>query len=207
LQGRAADPDANRNVGALAAKCAVQRQACLPDETLPMAMTNARDPPRSGRRHPGHAPRRGLRRALGAALAAGALGIGAGHAADGVAAFTVAGDGIDAPLAGAVGDAARGRALILARDPANCILCHAVPDPDVRFSGNVGPPLEGVATRLTPAQLRLRIVDSTRLDPRTVMPAYYRIAGLSRVATPYRDKPILTPREIEDLVAYLSTLR
>jgi sulfur-oxidizing protein SoxX len=121
--------------------------------------------------------------------------------------YVVTGDRIEAPLGGTRGDAARGRALVLARDPANCILCHAVPDPDARFAGNVGPPLAGVATRLTAAQMRLRIVDATRLDPRSVMPAYYRIDGLSRVAAPYRGKPILTAQQIEDLVAYLETLR
>jgi sulfur-oxidizing protein SoxX len=153
---------------------------------------------------------RGRARSLPSALALAALACTAlpeaGHA-DAFAEFVVKGDCIDVPLGGVRGDAARGRALVVARDPANCILCHAVPDPDVRFAGNVGPPLAGVATRLSAAQMRLRIVDSTKLDPRSVMPAYYRIDGLSRVAAAWRGKPILTAQQIEDLVAYLETLR
>lgn len=121
-------------------------------------------------------------------------------------AYTVADGGIAAPLA-AAGDAARGRALIAARDPANCILCHAAADAGVRFSGNLAPPLDGVGARLTQAQLRLRIVDSARLNPQTIMPAYYRSEGLTEVAAAYRGKTILGAQQIEDLVVYLSTLR
>lgn len=154
--------------------------------------------------------RRGRRPATLRTLAFAALvGVASPAAvrADALADFVVRGDRIDAPLGGARGEAGRGRALVVARDPANCILCHAVPDADVRFAGNVGPPLAGVAARLSAAQMRLRIVDSTKLDPRSIMPAYYRIDGLSRVAAPYRGKPILTAQQIEDLVAYLETLR
>lgn len=122
-------------------------------------------------------------------------------------ALAVVGDGVPQPLAADAGDAARGRALLVARDSANCVLCHALPDPAVRFSGNVGPALAGVGARLTPAQLRLRIADSSRLDPDTVMPSYYRVDGLDRVAAQYRGRPVLTAREVEDVVAYLGTLR
>lgn len=122
-------------------------------------------------------------------------------------ALLVVDDGIPAPLAASAGDAARGRGLLVARESANCVLCHALPDAAVRFSGNVGPSLAGIGARLTPAQLRLRIADITRLNPATVMPSYYRTAGLDRVAAPYADRPILTAAEIEDVVAYLSTLR
>lgn len=135
--------------------------------------------------------------ALAAAVVAGAVA---------AQALQVDGDGVREPLA-AGGDAARGRALLVARDSANCVLCHAVPDPAVRFAGNVGPSLAGVGTRLTAAQLRLRIADSTRLDPDTVMPSYYRTDGLDRVATTYQGRPVLTAREVEDVVAYLETLR
>lgn len=122
-------------------------------------------------------------------------------------ALLVEDDGIPAPLANAAGDAARGRGLLVARESANCVLCHAVPDAAVRFAGNVGPSLAGIGTRLSPAQLRLRIADITRLNPATVMPSYYRSEGLDRVAAPYAGQPILTAAEIEDVVAYLSTLR
>ncbi len=121
--------------------------------------------------------------------------------------FTVVGDTIPAPLGNAAGDAARGRSLIVARDAANCVLCHAVTDPAVHYSGNVGPSLDGVAHRLTTAQLRLRIVDILRVNPDSIMPGYYRSGGLDRVAVPYRAKPILDAGQVEDIVAYLATLQ
>jgi sulfur-oxidizing protein SoxX len=126
---------------------------------------------------------------------------------DGVAKYVVTGDGIDAPLDGRVGDATRGRALIVARSAANCVLCHAIPDPELRFAGDVGPSLAGVGTRLSTAQLRLRVVDMQSLAPRTPMPSYHRIDGLADVAPAWRGRPLLTAGEVEDIVAYLSTLR
>lgn len=119
----------------------------------------------------------------------------------------VVGDGIPEPLASERGDVSRGRALLVARESANCVLCHAVPDPAVRFSGDVGPSLSGVGARLTVAQLRLRVADNMRVQPRTIMPSYYKVDGLDRVAEPFRGKPILSATEIEDVVAYLATLR
>ena len=89
----------------------------------------------------------------------------------------------------------------------NCLLCHAIPETGERFMGNVGPPLSHVASRLTEGQLRLRIVDPTRVNASVTMPAYYRTRALDDVATPYRGKPILTAEQIEDAIAYLLTLR
>jgi sulfur-oxidizing protein SoxX len=122
-----------------------------------------------------------------------------------VIAYRVIGDGIPEPLA--TGDSARGKALVAARDPANCVLCHAVPDAAIAFAGNVGPPLGGVASRLSVAQLRLRVVDTLRINSQTIMPSYYRLADLSLVAAPYQGKTILTAPQVEDVVAYLATLR
>ena len=121
--------------------------------------------------------------------------------------FSVVGDGIPEAIGGVAGDADRGRALVLARESANCVLCHALPDPGVRFSGNVGPPLGGVARTLSVAQLRLRVVDNMRVNPKTIMPSYYRVDGFDRVATAYRGRPILDARQVEDIVAYLATLK
>ena len=123
-----------------------------------------------------------------------------------LAAYRVEGDAIPSPLAPA-GDAARGRALIVARDSANCVLCHALPDPALSHAGDLGPALNGVGGRLTVPQLRLRVVDMRRVEARTIMPSYYRTDGLTAVAEPYRGKPILNAQEVEDVVAYLSTLR
>jgi sulfur-oxidizing protein SoxX len=129
----------------------------------------------------------------------------AAHAsAQGSASFVTS--GIEAPLAGP-GDAARGRALLVARDPANCILCHAVEAAGIRAAGNLAPALDGIGARLTPAQLRARIVDSSRINPQTIMPSYFRTEGLVEVAAPYRGKTILAAQQVEDLVMYLSTLR
>lgn len=119
-------------------------------------------------------------------------------------AYRVVGDSIPASLTGAPGDAVRGRQVVIGRD-SNCTLCHAVPD--VRAAGDIGPPLAGVGARLQAGQLRLRLVDSTRLNPATVMPAYYRIDGLTRVASAYQGKTVLSADQIEDAVAYLLTLK
>jgi L-cysteine S-thiosulfotransferase len=137
-------------------------------------------------------------------LAAGLAGCAA-RAPDAGLAYRVDGDAIRERLAGP-GDAVRGKAVVLARDY-NCLLCHAVPDSGVRAMGNVGPPLAGVGSRLNEGQLRLRIVDSTQVSRDSIMPSYYRIEGLSRVAAPWRGKPVLTAQQVEDTVAYLLTLR
>ena len=119
--------------------------------------------------------------------------------------YRVEGDSIRERLA-EPGDAARGRQVVVSRD-SNCLLCHNVPDAGVRFMGDVGPPLSGVGARLSEGQLRLRIVDSMRLNRDTIMPSYYRIDGLDKVAEAWRGKPVLTAQQVEDTVAYLSTLR
>lgn len=90
---------------------------------------------------------------------------------------------------------------------ANCLLCHAIPDSAERFMGNVGPPLAGVGSRLDAGQLRLRIVDITRIRPEAAMPAYFRTQGLDSVAAAFQGRTVLDAQEVEDVVAYLSTLR
>ena len=120
--------------------------------------------------------------------------------------FTVRNDAIPQPLAAQAGDAARGRKIVAGRE-GNCLLCHAIPETGERFMGNVAPQLTGVANRLSAGQLRLRVADPTRVNPDAVMPAYYRVHDLDAVAGPYRGKPILDAQQIEDVVAYLLTLR
>ena len=117
------------------------------------------------------------------------------------------GDAVPAPLTATPGDPERGRQVVVQREQGHCILCHAVPDPTVRFAGNVGPPLTGVGSRLTGAELRGRIVDPTRHDPATSMPAYFRTEGLNRVAAAYSGRTALTAQQVEDAVAWLSTRR
>jgi L-cysteine S-thiosulfotransferase len=127
--------------------------------------------------------------------------------AQGVVPFIVEGDGIRQSLTGVPGDAANGRNVALNRNEGSCVLCHAVPEPAQPFAGNIAPPLAGSGTRLSVAQLRLRIVDSSRLNPQTPMPAYYRTAGLQQVALTYQGKPILSAQQVEDVVAWLATLK
>ena len=113
-------------------------------------------------------------------------------------------DSLDTPLAPA-GDAARGREVFVSREGGHCVLCHAAPG--VGTAGSVGPSLAGVGARLTPGQIRLRIADMPRVNPDAAMPAFHRSEGLVRVAPEYRGRPALSGQQVEDLVAWLSTLR
>jgi len=124
--------------------------------------------------------------------------------ADSLAPYRAEGDAIRARLVEAPGEVTRGREVAIGRD-GNCTLCHAIPA--ARFAGNLAPSLAGIGTRLSEGQLRLRIVDSMRLNPKTIMPSYYRVDGLREVAAAWRGKPILTAQQVEDVVAYLLTLR
>jgi sulfur-oxidizing protein SoxX len=127
--------------------------------------------------------------------------------AAGLAPFTVAGDAIPLPLTSATGDPDRGRAIVADRRKGLCLLCHAGPFPEERFQGTLGPDLRGVGERLSPGQLRLRLVDSRRLNPDSIMPAYHRTDGLHRVGAAWVGQPVLTAMEIEDVVAFLASLR
>jgi len=119
---------------------------------------------------------------------------------------TIVGDGIPQSLTGTSGDAAHGRALVLDRTT-TCILCHSGPFPEAKFQGDLAPSLAGAGHRWSEGQLRLRLVDASRLNPGTIMPSYYRVEGLVRVGQAWRGKPILSAEQIEDMVAYLMTLR
>jgi sulfur-oxidizing protein SoxX len=110
-------------------------------------------------------------------------------------------------LTGARGDSARGRAIVANRQVGLCLLCHSGPFPEERFQGDLAPDLRGAGRRWTEGQLRLRIVDSGRINPATIMPAYHRTEGLVRVAPAHRGKPVLTAEQIEDVVAFLTTLK
>jgi L-cysteine S-thiosulfotransferase len=114
------------------------------------------------------------------------------------------GDALESPLA-AAGDPARGREIFVSREGGHCVLCHAVPG--VEVAGDVGPPLAGVGSRLSAGQIRLRIADISRVKPEAVMPAFHRTEGLTRVASNFIGKPTLSGQQVEDLVAFLGTLR
>jgi sulfur-oxidizing protein SoxX len=132
-------------------------------------------------------------------LAAGLLALCLGPA------FAV--DDLPASLTGGKGDPARGRAIVANRQVGLCLLCHSGPFPEERFQGDLAPDLSRVGARLSEGQMRERVVDPSRANPDTIMPAYYRTDGLTRVASSFRGKTILSAEQIEDVVAYLVTLR
>jgi L-cysteine S-thiosulfotransferase len=119
----------------------------------------------------------------------------------------VVGDGIPMPLTATPGDATRGRAIVASRQSGLCLLCHSAPMAEERFQGNLATDLAGAGARWSEAQLRLRLVDARRLDPASTMPAYHRVDGLQRVGEPWQGRPLLSAQQIEDVVAYLRTLR
>jgi len=147
-----------------------------------------------------------MARSIHIALTAAALALPGVVSAQGLAPYKIVGDGIQESLTGAPGDAARGRALVLERTN-TCILCHSGPFPETRFQGDLAPDLSGSGSRWSASQLRLRLVDASRLNPETIMPSYYRIDGINRVGRNFVGKPVLSAAEIEDIVAYLATLR
>jgi L-cysteine S-thiosulfotransferase len=121
--------------------------------------------------------------------------------------YRIVGDAIPASLTGKNGDAARGRAIVGNRQLGLCLLCHSGPFPEERFQGNLAPDLAGAGNRSNAGQLRLRIVDASHLNPDTIMPPYYKTDGTTRVASAFRGKPVLTAEQIEDVIAYLLTLK
>ena len=145
-------------------------------------------------------------RHIGTWIAAALLALPGPAGAQALRPYTVVGDAIPEPLTNARGDVARGRALVVERS-STCILCHSGPFPEQKFQGDLAPDLSGSGSRWSEGQLRLRLVDASRLNAATIMPSYYRVAGLDRVGTTWRGKPILSAEQIEDIVAYLITLR
>jgi sulfur-oxidizing protein SoxX len=118
-----------------------------------------------------------------------------------------ANDTIPSSLTGTAGDPVSGKKIVLDRHQGLCLLCHSGPFPEERFQGELAPILAGVGARLSAGQIRLRIVDSSRVNPNTIMPAYFRTENLQRVAPAHRGRTVLTAQQIEDVVAFLATLK
>ena len=147
-----------------------------------------------------------MHRISGPILAGALFALPGVAAAEDLRSYAVTGDAIPRSLTGMAGDKAHGRALVVERS-STCILCHSGPFPEQKFQGDLAPDLAGSGSRWSEGQLRLRLVDASRLNAATIMPSYYRVDGLDRVGTLWRGKPILSAEQIEDIVAYLITLR
>lgn len=124
-----------------------------------------------------------------------------------IAPYSVVNDGIPLALTEQPGNATRGRDIATNRQIGMCPLCHQLPSTTDRFQGDIATNLAGAGARWTMPQLRLRIVDSRRVNADSVMPAYYKSSGLARVGVSWRDKPLLDAQQIEDVVAWLATLK
>lgn len=126
-------------------------------------------------------------------------------AEDALVKFQITGNKILSPLTESPGNAVRGRIIAAGRD-GNCLACHRIPIPEEEFHGNLGPALSGTGSRFDAGELRLRLVNPRAVNPDTIMPAFYKVLGLQRVAKRHQHRPILTGQQIEDVVAYLLTL-
>jgi L-cysteine S-thiosulfotransferase len=116
---------------------------------------------------------------------------------------------IPAPLTSKPGDPKEGEKVAVERRLGNCLSCHEI-DALQRepFHGDVGPPLDGVAGRWDIGTLRMIVVNAKKVfGDETPMPAFYRVDGLNRVRPEFLDKPILTAQQVEDVVAFLATLK
>ena len=120
--------------------------------------------------------------------------------------YTVVDDTIPLSLTGVPGDPVKGKKLAINRKKGNCLACHQMPIPEQQFHGEVGPDLHGVGSRMTEAELRLRLVNSKALNPETIMPAFHKVA-LNRVLKKFKGKTILGAQEVEDIIAYLMTIK
>jgi sulfur-oxidizing protein SoxX len=125
---------------------------------------------------------------------------------DPLLAYEQRGDAVPEPLGELKGDPERGKAVVLDRRRGNCLICHVFPIDGQPFQGEIGPPMAGVASRLSEGQIRLRLIDQSRINGQTIMPPYYRVGGLTNVAPEHEGRPALDAQEIEDVVAYLSGL-
>jgi L-cysteine S-thiosulfotransferase len=149
-----------------------------------------------------------MRLATGLVLASASLaGAGAASGQQLPGSFKIVGDEIPTSLTGENGDPKHGRAIVADRRVGLCLLCHSGPFPQEKFQRDLAPDLAGAGGRWTKGQLRLRIVDASRMNPDTIMPSYYKTDGLTRVGAPFRGKTILSAEQIEDVVEYLASLK
>ncbi len=107
----------------------------------------------------------------------------------------------------AAGDARAGERIVSSRSQGLCLLCHPIPGQPDGLQGTLAPPLAGAGSRHSAQALRQRLLNPERFNPDTVMPSYGRSQGFNQVAPALRGKPLLTPHQIDDVVAYLVSLK
>ncbi len=145
--------------------------------------------------------------AIAAAGTVIALSLSLPASAAGTVKFEIKDDAIAASLTGKAGDPVNGKKIAINRKKGNCLACHSMPIPEQAFHGNIGPDLKGVADRYEEGELRLRVVDSKIVNEDTIMPAFYRDTGFHRVLKKFAGQTVLSAEEVEDVVAYLMTLK
>lgn len=115
---------------------------------------------------------------------------------------------ITEPLCGLVGDAQRGKAIVTDSNRGNCLACHQLPIPGVEAYGTIGPPLDNIAARLSVPMIRLRVVDTRSINPLSIMPGFYRDPRLiNRPGKDFLGRTFLTAQQVEDVIAYMATLK
>jgi len=146
--------------------------------------------------------------AAGILAIAASMGIQSALADSHMVKFKIEGDAIKASLTGKAGDVAKGRKLASNRKKGNCLACHVISDQkEHQFHGEVAPSLDGVAERLSEGEIRLRLVNPKTANEDTIMPSFYEVASLHRVVKKFKGKTILSAQEVEDVIAYLMTLK
>ncbi len=111
-------------------------------------------------------------------------------------------------LTGVVGDPAKGKQWFVGRKLGNCLACHENSDANEElFHGEVGPPLDGVADRWSEAELRGILANSKMMFENTIMPAFYNTTNPNRPLEKFAGKTILSAQQVEDILAYLLTLK
>jgi len=119
----------------------------------------------------------------------------------------VGGTNIPVSLTGKPGDPVNGKKIAINRKKGNCLACHNLPIADQPFHGNAGPELHGIGSRYTAAEFRLRLVNPKVINPNTFMPAFYRDYDFERVLKKFQGKTILSAQEVEDVIAYLVSIK
>ena len=117
------------------------------------------------------------------------------------------GESVPKSLTGKAGDPVAGRETAIGRKKGNCLACHVLPIPEQAFHGEVGPDLSDVGSRMSAGEMRLRIVDPKVSNDETIMPSFYKTDGFHRVLEKFQGKTILSAQEVEDVIAYLMTLK